>query len=171
MIILPSAVTMERETCSPFPLTITVTSWQRWKPVYAGGGNAGPASWTPFKEYAYSFEPDYKMNVLLLTEKFFDEVNDGKVLLKLHFQSGAVLGYNLSVSESKVVGTAPANDAHAQKQTEGADDSAQAVKETSVKDGKTASKDKTNTQIYYWAAGIALLLIAGAIFNKKLRKR
>ena len=79
------------------------------KAVYAGGGNAGPASWTPFKEYAYSFEPDYKMNVLLLTEKFFDEVNDGKVLLKLHFQSGAVLGYNLSVSESKVVGTAPAN--------------------------------------------------------------
>ena len=135
--------------------------------VYKGGDNAGPANWTPFQQYAYSFEPDYQMNVLLLTKKFFEEVNDGEVLLKLHFRSGAVLDYKLSVSKSKVIGTAPANEADAQKQTEGADDPA---KETSVNDGKTAPKDKTNTQIYYWAAGIALLLIAGAIFNKKLRK-
>jgi endoglucanase len=138
--------------------------------VYKGGDNAGPASWTPFKEYAYSFEPDYQMNVLLLTKKFFDEVNDGEVLLKLHFRSGAVLDYKLSVSESKVIGTAPVNEADAKKQTEGADDSAQAEKETSVNDSKTAPKDNTNTQIYYWAAGIALLFIAGAIFNKKFRK-
>jgi aryl-phospho-beta-D-glucosidase BglC (GH1 family) len=138
--------------------------------VYEGGGNAGPASWTPFKEYAHSFEPDYKMNVLILTGKFFDEVNDGEVLLKLHFRSGAVLDYKLSVSESKVIGTAPANEADAKNQTEGADVSAQAGQDKSVYDGETALQDKTNTQIYYWAAGIALLFIAVAIFYKKFRK-
>jgi hypothetical protein len=139
--------------------------------VYEGGGNAGPAGWTPFKEYGYSFEPDYKMNVLMLTDKFFDEVNDGEVLLKLHFRSGTVLDYKLSVSGNKVTGTAPGNqEADARKQTEGAGDSAQAGKNTSVSEGATALQDKTNTQIYYWAAGIALLFIAGAIFFKKFRK-
>jgi hypothetical protein len=139
--------------------------------VYKDGGNAGPANWTPFQEYAYSFEPDYQMNVLVLTSKFFDEVKDGEVLLKLHFRSGAVLDYKLSVSESKVTGTAPANEADAQKPTmKEADDSAQAEEDTSVIINETALQDKTNTQIYYWAAGIALLLIASAILYKRFRK-
>lgn len=138
--------------------------------VYEEGGNAGPASWTSFKEYGHSFEPDYKLNLVDLTSEFFNEVNDGEVLLKLHFWSGAVLDYRLSVSGSKVTGTAPANKADAQEQTEGTDDSAQAG-ETSVSDGEKALQDKTNRQqIYYWAAGIALLFIAGGIFYKKYRK-
>lgn len=38
--------------------------------VYEGGGNAGPASWTSFKEYGQSFEPDYKLNLVDLTTEF-----------------------------------------------------------------------------------------------------
>ncbi|MDQ0114477.1 cellulase family glycosylhydrolase [Paenibacillus harenae] len=131
--------------------------------VYEAGGNAGPASWTPFQEYAHSFEPDYNLNILKLTNEFFNEVNDGEVLLKLHFRSGVVLDYRLSVSGSKVIGTSPSNKADAQEQTEGADDPAQ-TKGTSVSDGEPALQDKTNRLIYYWAAGIALLFIAGGIF-------
>lgn len=90
-------------------------------------------------------------------------------MLKLHFWSGAVLDYRLSVSGSKVSGTPPANEADSQEQSEGADESVQAVEEMSDSDGETATQDKTNRQIY-WASGIALLFIAGGILYKKLRK-
>lgn len=53
--------------------------------LYASGGNAGPYSWTSFKEFAYTFAPLYDTNEITLKANFFNEVNDGVVILKFHF--------------------------------------------------------------------------------------
>ncbi|MCY1143301.1 cellulase family glycosylhydrolase [Actinoplanes sp. Pm04-4] len=72
---------------------------------YADGGNAGPQNWTSFKEFAYTFLPDYTANTLALTPEFFAEVNDGaKVTLTLHFWSGAKVTYYVTKSGSTVTG-------------------------------------------------------------------
>ena len=59
--------------------------------TYATGGNAGPNNWTSFKEFARTFKPTYATNEIALTESFFKEVNDGTVILKFHFWSGAII--------------------------------------------------------------------------------
>src|SRR5690606_21713937 len=76
--------------------------------AYATGGNAGPDDWTPYKEFGKSFEPDYEGNLVKLTSAFFDQVKEGEVLLKLHFWSGTVLDYKLTIDDSanKIYGTA-----------------------------------------------------------------
>jgi aryl-phospho-beta-D-glucosidase BglC (GH1 family) len=58
--------------------------------VYAEGGNAGPHNWTSFKEFARTFKPSYATNEITLTQSFFNEVNDGTVILKFHFWSGVI---------------------------------------------------------------------------------
>lgn len=75
--------------------------------VYANGGIAGPADWTPFKEYNYAFAPDYEKGELNLTPQFFKELKDGEVHLKVHFWSGSVLDYTLSKSGANIVGMSP----------------------------------------------------------------
>ena len=72
---------------------------------YADGSNAGPQNWTSFKEFAYTFLPDYTANTLALTPEFFADVNDGaKVTLTLHFWSGAKVSYYVTKSGSTVTG-------------------------------------------------------------------
>lgn len=73
---------------------------------YADGSNAGPQNWTPFKEFAYTFKPNYSNNTLTLTPNFFNELNDGEVKLKLHFWSGEKLDYTITKNGSQVTGTA-----------------------------------------------------------------
>lgn len=73
---------------------------------YTDGSNAGPQNWTSFKEFAYTFKPDYTNNTLTLTANFFNEVNDGEVKLKLHFWSGELLEYKITKNGSEVTGTA-----------------------------------------------------------------
>ncbi|MFC5470651.1 cellulase family glycosylhydrolase [Cohnella suwonensis] len=80
--------------------------------VYANGGNAGPADWTPFKEYNYAFAPEYEEGELNLTPQFFKELKDGEVLLKVHFWSGAVLDYALTKSGTTIVGVSPTDPVH-----------------------------------------------------------
>ncbi|MDQ0116651.1 hypothetical protein J2T15_006133 [Paenibacillus harenae] len=82
-----------------------------------------------------------------LTTEFFNEVNDGEVMLKLHFWSRAVFDYRLSVSGSKVTGTPLADEADGQEQSEGADDSVQSVEEVSASDDET-SKQAEQNRIY-----------------------
>lgn len=74
--------------------------------VYAAGGNAGPHNWTSFKEFARSFKPTYAANEISLTQGFFNEVNDGTVILKFHFWSGAIIEYTITKNGTSITGTA-----------------------------------------------------------------
>ncbi|MBD2867503.1 cellulase family glycosylhydrolase [Paenibacillus arenilitoris] len=74
--------------------------------VYAAGGNAGPQNWTPFKEFGYAFSPSYETNEIALTPNFFNEVNDGEVILTFHFWSGKTVKYTIAKTGSSVVGSA-----------------------------------------------------------------
>ncbi|MFS0879183.1 X2-like carbohydrate binding domain-containing protein [Metabacillus niabensis] len=73
--------------------------------VYSDGSYAGPQNWTSFKEFGYAFSPDYKTNDIILTERFFNEVQDGEVLLTLHFWSGETLTYTLLKNGNQVTGS------------------------------------------------------------------
>jgi aryl-phospho-beta-D-glucosidase BglC (GH1 family) len=72
--------------------------------VYAAGGNAGPQNWTSYKEFAYTFAPDYTNNKITLTSNFFNETNDGVVNLTFHFWSGAIVKYTITKSGTSIVG-------------------------------------------------------------------
>ncbi len=72
---------------------------------YADGTNAGPQNWTSFKEFAYTFLPNYTAGTVALTPEFFADVTDGaKVTLTLHFWSGAKVTYYVTKSGSTVTG-------------------------------------------------------------------
>ncbi|WP_338068723.1 cellulase family glycosylhydrolase [Paenibacillus nanensis] len=73
--------------------------------VYEDGSFAGPQNWTSFKEFAYTFSPNYEDNELILKENFFKEVKDGVVQLTLHFWSGEKLSYTLVKAGNSVAGT------------------------------------------------------------------
>lgn len=73
---------------------------------YKDGSIAGPQNWTSFKEFAYTFAPDYKNNQIIIKDKFFAECNDGEVLLKFYLQSGEIVEYSLTKTGTKVVGKA-----------------------------------------------------------------
>lgn len=72
--------------------------------VYAAGGNAGPQNWTSFKEFAYAFSPSYDTNEIKLTQNFFNEVNDGEVVLTFHFWSGKIVEYTITKTGTTIVG-------------------------------------------------------------------
>ncbi|MDQ8737661.1 cellulase family glycosylhydrolase [Paenibacillus sp. LHD-38] len=72
--------------------------------VYAAGGNAGPQNWTSFKEFAYAFSPSYDTNEIKLTQNFFNEVNDGEVVLIFHFWSGKIVEYKITKTGTTIVG-------------------------------------------------------------------
>ncbi|MEO3923302.1 cellulase family glycosylhydrolase [Micromonosporaceae bacterium B7E4] len=71
---------------------------------YADGTPAGPANWTPFKEFWQHFQPDYSANTIILKPEFFAEVNDGTVTLTFHFWSGTQLTYRITKSGTTVTG-------------------------------------------------------------------
>ena len=73
--------------------------------VYAGGGNAGPASWTSYQQFGYAFTPDYVNNTLTLPAVFFAGGNGGTINLTLHFWSGQIVKYQLVVSGTGVTGS------------------------------------------------------------------
>ncbi|GAA2660402.1 hypothetical protein GCM10010428_05360 [Actinosynnema pretiosum subsp. pretiosum] len=73
---------------------------------YADGSNAGPQNWTSFKEYDYTFAPDYAASTTLLKPEFFAEVNAGqRVTLTFHYWSGTTLTYYITKNGTSVVGT------------------------------------------------------------------
>ncbi|MFC5827999.1 cellulase family glycosylhydrolase [Nonomuraea insulae] len=73
---------------------------------YADGSPAGPANWTPYKEFWQHFQPDYNANTIILKPEFFAEVNDGPVTLTFHFWSGTQITYHLTKSGTTVTGSA-----------------------------------------------------------------
>jgi endoglucanase len=74
--------------------------------TYDDGANAGPHSWTSFKEFEDTFSPDYSSNLIRLKPRFFGEVaNDRPVTLTFHFWSGTKVTYHIVKSGSSVTGT------------------------------------------------------------------
>ncbi|RRJ64042.1 cellulase [Paenibacillus oralis] len=73
--------------------------------VYADGSNAGPQNWTSYKEFGYTFMPDYETGVIKLQPEFWREVNNGEVTLKFHFWSGEIVTYKAVKSGTSVTGT------------------------------------------------------------------
>ncbi|GLY23739.1 cellulase family glycosylhydrolase [Micromonospora sp. NBRC 101691] len=72
---------------------------------YADGTNAGPADWTPFKEFWQHFQPDYTASTIILKPEFFNEVRDGRVTLTFHFWSGTRVTYHITRSGTSVTGS------------------------------------------------------------------
>lgn len=88
------------------PTTFNGNQLATMEATYANGENAGPQNWTPFKEFSYTFSPDYERNVIELKPNFFNETNDGEVTLKFHFWNGDVLTYKITKNGTSVVGVA-----------------------------------------------------------------
>ncbi|MEU4365209.1 cellulase family glycosylhydrolase [Promicromonospora sp. NPDC023987] len=72
---------------------------------YADGSNAGPQSWTSYKEFDVTFAPDYDAGTITLTPEFFAEVHDGTVELTFHFWSGDTVRYTLTRTGTSITGT------------------------------------------------------------------
>jgi len=74
---------------------------------YSDGSAAGPQNWTTFKEFDFTFAPNYSSNTITLKPEFFAEVNDNRpVTLTFHFWSGARINYTFTKNGSSVTGTA-----------------------------------------------------------------
>ena len=75
--------------------------------TYADGTNAGPANWTPYQQFGYTFAPDYANNTITLTGDFLKSLKDGvPAKLTFHFWSGATVTYHVTKSGTTVTGTA-----------------------------------------------------------------
>ncbi|MDQ6422880.1 cellulase family glycosylhydrolase [Paenibacillus sp. LHD-117] len=74
--------------------------------TYAAGGNAGPDSWTSFKEFGASFNPSYDNKEIRLLPRFFEDLADGEIILKFHFWSGRIVKYTLVKEGKKIEGIA-----------------------------------------------------------------
>ena len=73
---------------------------------YVDGSNAGPHSWTSFKEYDVTSAPDTAAGTIVLRPAFFAEVTDGApVVLTFHFWSGETLEYTVVRNGTAVTGT------------------------------------------------------------------
>jgi endoglucanase len=62
----------------------------------ADGSPAGPANWTPFKEWGV-FSPNYTNNTITVRHNFFAGEPAGNITLKFHFWSGRVATYQLTL--------------------------------------------------------------------------
>ncbi len=69
------------------------------------GEPVGPQDWTPFKEFAYTFSPNYDAHEIGLKEAFFNEVDDGEIDLTFHFWSGETIDYTLLKEGDNIIGT------------------------------------------------------------------
>ncbi|WP_438432673.1 cellulase family glycosylhydrolase [Gorillibacterium sp. sgz500922] len=141
--------------------------------AYADGGNAGPDDWTPYKEFGKSFSPDYDNNLIQMPKAFFEQVKDGEIRVKLHFWSGAVLDYTMTVSGDAVSGVSPDEPASqpSPSATAVASPTAQASEAPSSEPTKS---EEPGSSLYVWI-GIGLAVLAAAAltaiaYRKKARK-
>ncbi|WP_196793669.1 hypothetical protein [Thermoanaerobacterium thermosaccharolyticum] len=56
------------------------------------------------EHYGHSFVPLYESNIIKIPKEFFNDVKDGKVILKVHFWSGSIVMYLLEKQERDVFG-------------------------------------------------------------------
>lgn len=72
--------------------------------IYNDGSFAGPQNWTSYKEYGYTFTPDFMKNQIVISENFFKETDDREVTLKFHFWGGDIVSYKITKSGTQVTG-------------------------------------------------------------------
>lgn len=65
-------------------------------------GFPGPQNWTSFKQFGETFAPDYLNNTIVINSKFFNECNNGDILLKFHFQSGEIIPYTITKTTDEI---------------------------------------------------------------------
>ncbi|MFJ9711661.1 cellulase family glycosylhydrolase [Streptomyces sp. NPDC101234] len=69
------------------------------------GGNAGPASWTPYQQWDSAFTA-YTGDSVKLTADFVNSLKDGSpATLTFHFWSGATVTYHVTRTDTTVTGT------------------------------------------------------------------
>ncbi|MEV6947111.1 cellulase family glycosylhydrolase [Streptomyces sp. NPDC051172] len=74
--------------------------------TYDDGGNAGPASWTPYQQWDAAFTA-YTGDSIKLTSDFVKSLkDDARVTLTFHFWSGATVIYHVTRTGNTVTGTA-----------------------------------------------------------------
>lgn len=66
----------------------------------------GPNNWTTYKQFKETFEPDYTNNKVTIKESFFKECSDGDIILKFHWEDGAITTYKINKSGTTVKGVA-----------------------------------------------------------------
>jgi endoglucanase len=86
------------------PTSFTGDQLATMEAKYADGSNAGPASWTSYKQFDLAFKPNYAARTITLTPEFFAQVNDGMVHLTFHFWSGDKVTYTLTKTGTTVTG-------------------------------------------------------------------
>ena len=72
--------------------------------VYAGGGNAGPAHWTPFQQYDHAFAPNIQDDRITIKPDFFTGAKGRAIDLAFHFWSGQIVRYQISTKGRRVIG-------------------------------------------------------------------
>ncbi len=73
---------------------------------YADGSAAGPASWTTYQEFEYSYVPNAAGNTITMTPDFLKAINDNApVTLTFYYWSGAKTTYTVTKSGTTVTGS------------------------------------------------------------------
>jgi len=138
--------------------------------AYAAGGNAGPDEWTAYKEFGRSFKPNEEGTLIALTKEFFDQVRDGEVLLKLHYWSGEVVDYRLTIEGNNVSGVAaeeeiPAEASPVTDDAGSAPDASSKPASDPIQSEDTGKDEEPNAKaaLVYIAGGIVAAAVAMAI--------
>ena len=92
------------------PTTFNGSIISTMEATYQDGSAAGPQNWTTFKEYGYTFAPDYEKGNIIIKDKLLTECLDGVINLTFHLQSGEKIIYVLNKSGSTVTGVPTATD-------------------------------------------------------------
>jgi endoglucanase len=144
--------------------------------TYKSGNNAGPQNWTPFKEFDRAFKPDYFNKNIHLTSNFFNEVNNGDVILKMHFWSGDIVEYTFTKNGSSITGVSsnepPVDEPNTNDPDPTEPDDSDTEDPSESETPEDDSKDNNGMTIYI-ISGIVLLVIIGisSIYFIKNRKK
>ncbi|WP_247041277.1 cellulase family glycosylhydrolase [Arthrobacter rhizosphaerae] len=95
-----------QSSCFAIPTEFNGDELSTMEAKYADGTNAGPNDWTAFKEFWWTYRPDYDAGTISLTPDFFNEVRDDEpVTLTFHFWGGGTIDYTVTKSGTTVTGT------------------------------------------------------------------
>jgi endoglucanase len=86
------------------PTTFNGDQLATMEAVYTNGSNAGPNNWTSYKEFNYTFSPNYANNTITIKPTFFAATTAGTINLTFHFWSGQIVKYQMTVKGGRVTG-------------------------------------------------------------------
>jgi aryl-phospho-beta-D-glucosidase BglC (GH1 family) len=93
-------------SCFAIPTEFNGDELSTMEAKYADGTNAGPHTWTAFKEFWATYRPDYDAGTISLTPDFFNEIRDDEpVTLTFHFWGSGTIEYTVTKTGTTVTGT------------------------------------------------------------------